>query len=121
MLVFEIITFVLLLTVANIAVLAAGHLFGQQRMMNKMAVDAKRRERRQTNELRTLHNKFSEKAGFGSLYRRPAPQPQPSTTGRRITAPSQTISELKKEIGKVPKFKETVPPGIKEEFLNGAK
>lgn len=109
------------------AAFAVGHLYGTNQLLNKQILDGRRRERRHQRDLRTLHNKLSEKAGFGSLYRRVYRDDgnQTQAPRRTVVPPSKTIEDLKADLGQVGKAPridrtERVPPTIAKQFLAAA-
>lgn len=110
--------------IAIAALFAAGYLYGQQKIMNKMAVEAKRVNARLTRDLTTWQSKLLEQSGAGPLHRRVFNDDTATPPKYRIVAPSRAISELKVEqqtgIKQVPKPKETVPVTIATEFLQDA-
>jgi hypothetical protein len=112
-----------LVTAYAVAVTAyAAALSGQQRMMDKMAVDAKRQMRRETRRSTTYLDALMQRTGV-QLYRRthtnPDERPRPSRT---IYAPSQLIERQRQEdsgVSSKPPI-EQVPPAIAEQFLKDA-
>jgi hypothetical protein len=110
--------------VALAAVFTAGNLHGQHKLLNKMIVDSRRRERRNRRDIETWQSKFLEKSGVGTLRRRVYQDTEAKLPVRRFVSPSEAINELKKEqstgIKQVPRPKETVPVTIAGEFLQDA-
>jgi len=118
----ELFFIVVLSTYAVSVSVFAALLYGQQRMMNKMSVEAKRRERREIRKSNTYLEALMQKTGL-TLYRRthqdPEKMPRPS---RNIITPSQLIHRQRQEDAggvKRPPF-EQVPPAIAESFLEDA-
>lgn len=115
--------------VAIIAVGLAAYVQGQQRMMNKMLVEGKRRERRQQQTIEVWQSKLLEKSGAGPLYRREFTEPTNTAPPHRVVAPSQAISDLKESIesgitgssrrGTLTSAIQRVPSSIAREFLKG--
>ena len=98
---------------AVLALLAAGYLYGQQQITRKMLVEAKRRERRQARELAKWHDKLSEKAGLGPLYRKVFKESSDDKKPKmQVVSPSRAVNELKKQNG-VPQAAN--PPGFLEQ------
>lgn len=106
--------------VAIAAVFAVGWLHGQQRMLNKQAVESKRRERRQQRTVELWQTKALERAGLGPLKRQPVPTNHETKPARRFVTPSEAVGEMRKEdrFGKAPKSStRQVPPAISDGFL----
>lgn len=102
------------------ALFTVGHLYGQQKLMNKMLVDAKREKRRMTRSLELWQSKLLQKAGVpGGLYKRVFTDTEPLPPAHRVVSPSQAISDLKKEMATGIKQK-IVPSSIGNEFLADA-
>lgn len=105
------------------ACVAVGVLAGQHKIMAAMVVQAQRRERHLTLDLRSWQTKTLEQGGLGRLYRHntPAPPPEPSKPGRRVVAASQAIADQKKAdaqgLPHVSEVPSSVPPAIQEPFL----
>ena len=96
------------------ALIVASYLYGENKINVRIIVEVKRTERRHLRELRTLHSKFSEKAGFGSLKPRLYKEPSsPQSPPRRVVSPNEVIANMK-----MPQAVPTlVPDGIKDKFL----
>lgn len=103
----------------TIAAATASYLYGQLTLTRRMLVEGKRREGHQSRELRLLHSKFTERAGFGSLLNTPTPNRDQPAPKRRVVPPSQTITELKQSDSGAPQTNSTsVPAGIGKKFLD---
>lgn len=99
----------------------AGALLGQQRMMNKMSVESRRRERRENKRSIQYLDALMQRTGI-TLNRRvthePGEQPRPS---RNIVMPSQAVERQRSIDADAPKQHiEKVPPAIKTPFLRDA-
>lgn len=107
--------------VLTLAVLlaAAGALYGENRAKSKWIVENRRRERRDHRTIELWQSKAIERAGLGSLHPRPWKQTE-TKPARQIVAPSTVINDLKKEHSAPYAKRETVPPAIKQQFLEGA-
>jgi len=100
----------------------AAVLSGQQKMMNKMAVESRRRERRETRQSRLYLDALMQKTGvqlFRRTHQNPDERPRPSRT---IYPPSQLVDRQRREdsgVSSIPPI-EQVPPAIAEQFLKDA-
>jgi hypothetical protein len=114
--------FIALLSAYAVAVsVFAASLYGQQRMMNKMAVEAKRREHRETRKSENYLEALMRRTGIDIFRRTPEPPDSPPRPSRNIVPPSQIIQRQREEDANVPKQTiEQVPPAIRSRFLQDA-
>lgn len=113
-----IIIFILLILVAVFATFAASYLYGANILLKKMAVESKRDRKRLLKSLNLWQNAYVRRAG-GNL-RPETPKPSEQQPSRRIVAASEVVAQMKTE-HKEPKIEtQSVPPAIKEEFLEKA-
>jgi len=79
------------------ALLASGYLFGVNRTLGHLIVEAKRRERRQLLELKTVNERFLTRLGVTGINPRPQEAVAPPPSPRKVVSASQKIGELRRD------------------------
>lgn len=101
-----------------IAVFFAVYFYAANILLRKSLVEAKRREKRLTIQIKEWQNALLRKVGAGQL--KPAPPNKEKDDAdapvRRIIAPSQAIAETKAKLKDAP----IVPKSVENEFLTAA-
>ena len=115
------IAFVFLSAYAIAATALAGTLYGRERLVSKMTLEARRRERRETRKSTQYLAALMQTKGV-QLYRRTTPDAEPRPS-RNIVIPSQAIQRQRDLDAGLPiqhERLEPVPPAIKQGFLRDA-